>query len=73
MRSYQFLKICKRFDKEREKKLMQQSMRKEKLSNFGFCFVTGCFIKSLNMIINRFLYLKLIRSPIFALGYQDDA
>ena len=30
MKSYQFFKICKRFDKEREKTLMQQSMRKEK-------------------------------------------
>ena len=43
MKSYQFLKICKRFDKEREKTLTQQSMRK-----------VGCFIKSFNMIINHF-------------------
>ena len=38
MKSYQFLKICKRLDKEREKTLMQQSMRKEKLRKVGLCF-----------------------------------
>ena len=48
MKSYQFFKICKRFDKEREKTLMQQSMRKEKLRK------VVCFIKSFNMIINHF-------------------
>ena len=66
MKSYQFFKICKRFDKEREKTLMQQSMRKEKLRKVGLCFITGCFIKSFNMIINHFLFRKLICSPIFA-------
>ena len=48
MKSYHFFKICKRFDKEREKTLMQQSMRKEKLRK------VVCFIKSFNMIINHF-------------------
>ena len=56
MKSYQFFKICKRFDKEREKTLMQQSMRKEKLRKVGLCFITGCFIKSFNMIINLFFF-----------------
>ena len=46
MKSYQFFKICEGFDKEREKKLMQQSMRKEKLKKSGLCFIKGCFIKS---------------------------
>ena len=64
MKSYQFLKICKRFDKEREKALMQQSMRKEKLRKVGLCSITGCFIKS--FFIDHFLSCKLIRSPIFA-------
>ena len=32
MKSYQFFKIWNRFDKEREKTLMQQSKRKEKLN-----------------------------------------
>ena len=65
MKSYQFFKICKRFDKEREKTLMQQSMRKEKLRKVGLCFITDCFIKSFNMVI-IFLFRKLTRSPIFA-------
>ena len=54
MKSYQFFKICKRFGKEREKTLMQQSMRKEKLRKVGLCLIKGCFIKSFNMIINHF-------------------
>ena len=59
MKSYQFFKICKRFDKEREKKtLVQQSMRKEKPRKVGLCFITGCFIKSFNMIINHFFVLQ---------------
>ena len=39
------LQIFKRFDKEREKALIQQSMRKEKLRKAGLCFITGCFMK----------------------------
>ena len=54
MKSYQFFKICKYFDKERAKTLLQPSMRKEKLRKVGLCFITGCFIKSFNMIINHF-------------------
>ena len=54
MKSYQFFKICKRFGKEREKTLMQQSVRKEKLRKAALCFITGCFIKFFNMIINHF-------------------
>ena len=46
-------------------------MRKKKLRKVGLCFVTGCFIKPLQMIINHFfLFLKLIRSAIFAFWYQ---
>ena len=47
MKSYQFFKISKSFDKEREKALMQQSMRKERLRKVGLCFKTGCFIKTI--------------------------
>ena len=54
MKSYQFFKIYTCFDKEREKTLMRQSMRKEKLRKVGLCFTTGCFIKSINLIINHF-------------------
>ena len=58
IKSYHFFKICKCFDKEREKTLMQQSMRKEKLRK------VDCSIKFFNMIINHFcLFRKLIRSP----------
>ena len=39
MKSYQFFKIYKRLDKEREKTLVQQSMGKVWLY-----FITGCFI-----------------------------
>ena len=46
MKSYQFFKIYKRFGKERDKTLMHQSMRKEKLRKAGLCFITSCFIKS---------------------------
>ena len=75
MKSYQFLKIGKRFDKEKEKTLMQQSMRKEKKRKVGLFFVAGYLIKSFNMklIIFFFLFLKLIRSSIFAFWHQDDA
>ena len=41
MESYEFFKICKRFDQEREKTLTQQSMRKEKLRKVGLRFITG--------------------------------
>ena len=33
---------------------MQQSMRKEKLRKVRLCFMTGCFMKSFNVIINQF-------------------
>ena len=73
MKSYQFFKIYKHFDKEKDKTLMQQSMRKERLRKVGLCFTTSFFIKSFNMIINHFLFCKLIRSPVFAFWYQDNA
>ena len=56
MKSYQFFKICKSFDKEREESLMQSSMRKEKLRKVGLGFISGCFIKSFNMIIKHFFF-----------------
>ena len=36
MKSYQFFKIYKRFDKEREKTLIQQSMNKENWVKLDF-------------------------------------
>ena len=60
-----FFKFCKRFDKEREKALMQQSMRKEKLRKVGLCFITGSFIMSLNMITYHFFVLQAYSQPNF--------
>ena len=37
MKSYQFFKIWKHFDKCREKTLMQQPMREEELREVGLC------------------------------------
>ena len=51
MKSYQFFKISKPFDKEREKTLMRQSVRKERLRKVGLCFKTDCFIKTFSLII----------------------
>ena len=48
-KSYEFFKIYERFDKEREKACLQQSLRKEKLRKAGLCF-----IKPFKMIINLF-------------------
>ena len=56
MKSCQFFKIYKRFDKEREKLFIQQLMRKEKLKKVGLCFITGRFIKLFKMIINLFFF-----------------
>ena len=51
MKSYQLFRFYKRFCKEREKTLIQQSTRIEKLGNIGLCFITGCFIKPFKMVI----------------------
>ena len=67
IKSYQFFKMSQRFDKGKEKTLIQRSIRKEKLRKVGLCFITGCFIKPFKMIINFFLFFRLIRGAIFAL------
>ena len=33
-------------------------MRKEKLGKVGLCFITVCFIKTFQMIINHFFYFS---------------
>ena len=33
-------------------------MRKEKLRKVGLCFITGCFIKPFQVIINHLFYLS---------------
>ena len=55
---YQFFKIYKRFDKEREKTLIQQSVRKEKLRKVGLCFITGYFIKPFKM--TKIIFLQQV-------------
>ena len=47
MKAYQFFKIYKRFDKEREKALIQQSMRKQKLRKSFTFFYNKLFHKAL--------------------------
>ena len=56
---------CKRFDKEREKTLMKQSTRKEKLRKVGLRFITGCFIKSFIMTIDHFFVSQANSQPNF--------
>ena len=68
-----FSKFANAVIRKDKKTFIQHSMRKEKLRKVGVCLITGCYIKSFNMIINHFLFQKLIRSPIFAFSYQDDA
>ena len=44
--------------KKREKTLIQQSVRRDELRKVGLCFITGCFIKAIKMIINHFYILQ---------------
>ena len=59
---FQFFQIYQCFDKEREKTLIEQSMRKEKLCyKFALCktlyfVIIDCFIKPFKMIINHIFY-----------------
>ena len=58
--------MYKHFDMEREKNTYA-AVSEKKLRKVELCFMTGCFIKPFNMIINHFfLFGKLTRSPIFA-------
>ena len=43
MKSYQFFKIFKHFDKQKENTYVAVN-EKEKQRKVGLCFVTGCFI-----------------------------
>ena len=46
-------------------------MRKEKLRKVGLCFINGCFIKSVNMIIKGTL-MQISKSPyMFVLIYKQ--
>ena len=60
MKSYQFFKICKRFDKEREKTVNE----KKKTDNILTLFYNR-LLKSFNMIINLFFFLQAHLLPNF--------
>ena len=63
IKSYQFFKIYQHFEKEIEKTLIQQSMRKKKLRKVELCFIPGCFIKL------YWLFFKIIIIHIFFLFF----
>ena len=44
---------------------MQQSMRNEKLRTVGIWFITGCFLKSFDMIISPFFVSQAHSQPNF--------
>ena len=54
MKSYQFFKICKHFDEEREKNTYAAVNEKRKVGKSWTLFITGYFIKFFNMIIHHF-------------------
>ena len=60
-----FSKFANALIRKGEKTLMQQSMRKEKSRKVGLCFITGCFIKSFNKIINHFFVSQAHSQPKF--------
>ena len=83
VKSYQFLKIYKRFDKERERTICSSQWEKKNWEKLEY-FITGSFIKALKIAMNRFsfnsyfysqdfsLFRKLVSSTIFALKRVRD-
>ena len=72
---FSIFQIYKRFAKEREKRFIQQSMRKQKLRKVGRCFVTGYFILSPFDNYSFFLFRKLISQCNFRfllLGWRKN-
>ena len=76
MKSYQFLKIYKRFYKDREKTLIQQSMRKKTEKSWTLLY-NRLFYKALKndnyFFFNKsfclqdfFLFRKLVHSVVFS-------
>ena len=53
IKPYQFSKFTKASIRKEKKTFIQQSMRKAKLKNVGFCFITCCFIKPFKIIIDQ--------------------
>ena len=58
MKSDQFFKIYKCFDKERENTLIEQSIRKEKTRKAKLYFITVCFTKPFKMKIDQFFFIS---------------
>ena len=72
MKSYQFSKICKRFYKEREKNTRTAVNEKRKTEE-SWTFLQQAVSSRSFCSQDFFLFRKLVRSAIFAFGYQDDA
>ena len=71
MKSYQLFKFYERFYEERERTLIQQSMRIKKLRKVRFCVITSCFIKpfkliiifsSIDLLLTKYLFVSQARS-----------
>ena len=58
IKSDQLFRFYKRFHKEIEKTLSQQSLRIEKLVKVRYCFITSCFLKPLK-IIYIYIYIYI--------------
>ena len=67
MKYFQFFKICKPFDKKREKTLIQQLVRKEKLRKFVLFSISDCFTRLFKRIINHFFYFACSSAAQFLL------
>ena len=68
IKSYQFFNALIRKDKQDTHTAINEKRKTEKS---WALFLTGCFIKLFKMIINHFfLFIKLIRSAVFAFWYQ---
>ena len=67
IKSFQFFKIYKRVDKEREKTLM----RKEKLRKGGLCFIIFYFIKPFQMIITIFYFSSSFAVEFWLFDIKD--
>ena len=65
VKSYQFLKIYKRFDKERQGTICSSQWEKKNWEKLEF-FITGSFIKPLKIAINPFSFNSCFCSQDFS-------
>ena len=73
MKSNQFFKIYKRFDKERKKNTGTAVSEKRKTEKKWNLFYNRLFFKAFKNNNHFFLFRKLIRSAFFGFCYQNDA